>query len=465
MARVIVNHLLLFLQITFLSACSVSLASEELDGEIEQLDEAYQQLANEIYQTGSKSAMRIDELEFLFATYGRLKSQQQLVKARQLIVTNLDTLTAASNSGHPAIVSISDSLLQVNERQLAEKIYRLIENSGNVSNLAYLNFIFAKFYARNGQWHRVKPLLDDTFTDLSGNDVDYAYLLQGNASQHLKEHRKSVDSYRNIPPTSPYYIHAQLNIALASLRQGWVTEASSIINKILPDPPGEARNELVNRIYLVLGYALLQKEYFRDARKAFRSINLDSRYTNRALMGIALTAISQGDYVGGLNAVNALKQKNESDLSSEEAYLLMPHIYEKLNQPLSIEASLAESIDRYKTRLLQLEAVKIMPRDFDKLQLEQPAGVLLFDDMQFDFTQHYPQYLFDNRQNLKQLAGEVSAPELLSRIRALIDRYDHALNEAIVILVEQHMKYINSYLNQSRYALARHYDNQLVEAD
>ncbi len=228
------NRQCLFLLLILLFSYSAGQASEELDNKIEQLDEAYQQLAGDIYQAGDMPATRIDDLDDLFSLYNRLLSQKQLVEARQLIVNNLDTLAATRNSSHPAIVSISDNLLKSNERQLAEKIYSLTEGSGNLANMAYLNFIFAKYYARHRQWHRVKALVDDTFIDLSGDDVDYAYLLQGNALQYLKEHQKSVDSYNNIPASSPYYIHAQLNIALASLRQGWLSEARSILDKILP---------------------------------------------------------------------------------------------------------------------------------------------------------------------------------------------------------------------------------------
>ncbi len=458
------NRQCLFLLLILLFSYSAGQASEELDNKIEQLDEAYQQLAGDIYQAGDMPATRIDDLDDLFALYNRLLSQKQLVEARQLIVNNLDTLAATRNSSHPAIVSISDNLLKSNERQLAEKIYSLTEGSGNLANMAYLNFIFAKYYARHRQWHRVKALVDDTFIDLSGDDVDYAYLLQGNALQYLKEHQKSVDSYNNIPASSPYYIHAQLNIALASLRQGWLSEARSILDKILPASHSATRTELINRVYLVLGYALLQKEYFRDARKAFRSISLNSEYSDRALMGISLAAISQGDYVGGLNAVNALKQKAGTDLSSDEAYLLVPHIYEKLDQTLIIEDSLSESIDRFQTRLLQLGVLKEQARDFDKIQFVQPTGALVLDGISFDFGHHFPQYLLANRHNLSQLAHEVSNPELLDRIKTLIEQYDRLLNEAIATLLDQYIKDINSYLNQARYALARHYDNQLVEA-
>ncbi len=461
MIRGFVSHRCLLLLLSTLCICSGSLAGEELDFKFEKLDEAFQILANDIYQVGAVPIRHINDPDLLFTLYSRQLSQQP-VKAKQLVVSNLDTLSR--NSGHPAIVSLSDSLLKNNERHLAEKIYSLTKESGNPTNTVYLNFTFAKYYARQRQWHRVQQLLKGTFADLSGNDVDYAYLLQGNALQYLKEHRKSVDSYDNIPASSPYSIHALLNIAIANLRQGWITEARLIIEKILHASQNDPRNELTNRIYLILGYALLQKEYFRDARKAFRSIGLNSEYTNRALMGISLAAISQGDYVGGLNAVNALKQKGEQDLSSDEAYLIVPRIYQKLDQPLSIEGSFSESINRYQNRLLQLNALKTRTWNFEIIQLDQQTGDLVLDEIRFNFSQHFPRFLLDNRHNLSHLASGVSAPRLLDRIKTLTRQYDRVLNEAVATLVDQHIRYINSYLNQSRYGLARHYDNRLVGA-
>ncbi len=444
-----------------LPTLSTKAQENRLSIQIDRLDESYQTLANEIYHIKNSAFTGIDDPDVLIERFNQLNAQRKIVSANRLIDSNLQIVIRYADD--PAIVQLTDSLLKQNERQLAEKIYGLIENSGNQSNLPYLDFTFAKYYARHRQWQAVNQLLEDIFTELSGDDVDYAYLLQGSAQQHLKRHRKSVDSYGHIPPSSPYYVHAQLNTALASIRQDWITEARSIIEKIIPVSRGRKNNKLTNRIYLVLGYALLQKEYFRDARKAFRSIDLNSQYTNRALMGISLTAISQGDYVGGLNAVNRLKQKQGQDLSDDEAFLVLPYIYEKLEQPLNIEASFSESIDHYQARLLQLSRLKRRLPDLDNLQLEEPSGDLVLDNIRFDFNRHYPRYLLVNRRNLYLLANEVSRPDLLARISTLSSQYDQALHAAITTLIEQHIGFITSYLNQSRFGLARYYDNHQME--
>lgn len=458
MIRWIFNQKWLIILAISLCTLTSTRADEELEIKIEQLDKAYQALTSEIYQAGIVKSIEINNLDLLAERFNQLKTQGQIVSANQLIYHNLQNFTRYPN--HPAVIQFTDSLLMWNERHLAEKIYGLIQNSGDHSNLPYLNFTFAKHHARHRQWQAVNQLLEDIFTELSGDDVDYAFLLQGSAFQHLKQHRKSVESYNNIPLSSPYYIHAQLNTAIASIRQGWITEARSIIDKIIPISQNRQNSELTNRIYLVLGYALLQKEYYRDARKAFRGIGLDSEYTNRALMGISLTAISQGDYVGGLNAANLLKRKQGQDLSADEAYLVVPYIYEKLEQSLSIEGSLSESIDHYQTRLLQLSTLKHRLLDFDKLQLEEPSGDLVLDNIRFDFSQKFPRYLLTNRHNLSHLAVAISNADHHGKIEALSQQYDRLLTELVSTLIDQRIRFINSYLNQARYGLARHYDKQ-----
>lgn len=448
---------LIILAISFCILTSAR-ADEVLEDRIEQLDEAYQTLAQKIYKAGTAESVNIGDPDSLEERFYQLISQRKIVATNQLIYNNLQTFT--KHPGHSAVVQYIDNLLRKNERRLAEEIYGLIENTGDQTNLPYLNFTFAKYHARHRQWQQVNQLLEDVFTELSGDDVNYAYLLQGSALQHLKQHRKSVDSYSNIPISSPYYSHAQLNIALANIRQGWITEARTTIENIIPISKDRQTHELTNRIYLILGYSLLQKEYYRDARKAFRSISLDSEYANRALMGISLTAISQGDYVGGLNAVIRLKQKQGQDLSDDEAFLVAPYIYEKLEQPLSIEGSFSESIDYYQTRLLQLNALKHQQLDFNQLQLEEKSGDLMLDNIRFNFGQKYPLYLLTNRHNLGRLAATTSTADLVGKIESLSRQYDRLLSEIVISLIDQRIQFINSYLNQARYGLARHYDNQ-----
>ncbi|MCP3690247.1 MAG: hypothetical protein GY784_17730 [Gammaproteobacteria bacterium] len=428
-----------------------------LEAKIELLDEAFQQLAYDFYTGNSNQLDVVDSVAQLSMSFDKLSSQQASVPAYQLVFANLEML--GKNSSDPLIPRLVEHLLSENQRQLAEVIYSQVSDFGDESNLSYLNFVFAKFYARHQQWQRVESLIKDSFDGAIGSNIDYAYLLQGSALQHLKQHRQSIESYDNIPATSAYHIHARLNTALANIRQGWLTEARLIIEPLLANSP-DRTDELTNRIYLFLGYALLQKEYYRDARKAFRQISRDSQYTNQALMGISLAAISQEDYPGSLKTVTVLKQGKGSDLSSDEAYLLAPYIYEKLDQPLNISSSFAESVDHYQSRLLQLSAISNRALDFDTLQLESTTGDLVLDGIRFNFSRQFPDYLFQNREFLSQLQILQNNAEMKAQISALMKQYDQVLTAAVFKLVDQRTQFIKSYLNQSRFGLARHYDNQ-----
>lgn len=447
----------LWLVVSFSSPARADAEEAILEAEIRALDEAFQQLSDDYHRHKFHQAEIIDDIDVLSSTFKRLAADQQSVEAHQLVFTNLPIL--ADNLDHPEIAHLVDGLLNNNQHQLAETIYGLVEDSGDQISQSSLNFVFAKFFAQNRQWQQVIQIIKDSFADLAGNDIDYAYLLQGSSLQHLKQHRQSVESYAYIPSTSPYYIHAQLNTALANIRQGWITEARSIIKSLLSKKT-EKTDELTNRIYLILGYALLQKEYDRDARKAFRQISLDSRYANRALIAISLAAISQDDFIGALSTATALKLRQGKDLSSDEAYLVIPYIYEKLDQPLSIASSFSESIDHYQRRLLRLNMVRNQSFNFDQLQLDAVNGDLVLGENRFDFSRQYPGYVLQNRQYLARLLASSVDKNLTTELEVLIRKYDKVLHTIILNLVDQRIQIITSYLNQSRFGLARHYDSQ-----
>lgn len=447
-----------FLLIVFcLFGINIGLAEQSDHQLVVKLDEDYQQLAGDIYLAQGHQAGLINNLDFLRSEYQKDISQGNLAKANGTLLANLNLFPTQPDNA--LVVSFVDDLLQHNERQLAETIYGRIEAANESGDFSYLNFIFAKYYARQRDWPQVNQLLPQISINLTGEDADYAYLLQGLSRQFLKQHRQSIESYDAISETSAYFVHARLNTALANIRQGWTTEAQSIITKLIPVSRSRENTELTNRMFVVLGYALLQQEFFRDARDAFRNVESDSVHTNRALFGIALSAISLGDLETGLNAVNLLKQRESDDLSRDEAYLLLPYIYERLDQRQLIEDSFSLAINHYQARILELEALKNLPLDYSQIHLED-TGRLILREQEFDFSNQYPPYLLTNRRNLGQLSREINDAEFSLRISRLIEQYDQLLNEIVISLIDQQIAYLNSYLNQARYGLARHYDYQ-----
>lgn len=453
--RVIAIKTLLLVNL-YLSGAICAAAEEVNDQRIQQLDQAYQQLVDDIYRSRSTRSRSFDNIEILWSEFQDHLSRQQRVEGHGLILANLNLF--AGQADHPAIVLIVERLLKHNERQLAETIYGLVEEVRGARH-PYLDYEFAKYYARQRDWLQVSRLLQEVPIDLAREDAEYAYLLQGLSLQFLKQHRQSIESYQAITETSPYYVHARLNTALANIRQGWTIEAQSIISELIPVSRSRNQTELTNRMFVVLGYAMLQQEYFRDARNAFRNVESGSSYAARALFGITLSAVSQGDLVAGLNAVKSLKQRRGHNLSRDEAYLLLPYIHDRLNQPSQIEDSFIDATNHFQSRLLQLQAIANRPVEFDELHLQE-SGKLTLGEQAFDYLKHYPVYLLINTGNLHQLIEEMSDSDSLTRIQDLKTQYDRLINDIVNALVEEQIEIINSYLNQARYGLARHYDNQ-----
>ncbi len=434
------------------------LASHERDTELSQhivqLDDSYQQLVNRYYRLTPDSPESIEGADQLLA---RIMSTSQLrhpLPAIQMLVANLDKLV---KSRDPAIVAkLADFMLRHNQRQLADRIHSAFEASGDEAGSASIRFNQAKYHARLQHWEKVHELLADTFSELSGNNFDHAYLLQGSALQHMKQHRLSMASYANIPDSSEFYVQAQLNTAIASLRQGWVTEARFTISKVIP-VSRDTSPELTDRLNLVLGHALLHKQYYRDAHSAFKQVAQNSRYASKALLGTALTAINQKDYIGGLNVLTTLKSRQENDLSVDEAYLIMPFLYQRLNQPNRTVDSFLDSIDHFQLRLLELNALKSIDQRLDQVRLDRQSGDVLLGKHRFPFSRRYPFYLVTNRQHLSYLSG-MDVPQLKNEIQQLLSEYDETLGLAIADVIDQRRLIYTSYLSQSRYGLARYYD-------
>src|SRR5690625_1254526 len=86
---------------------------------------------------------------------------------------------------------------------------------------------------------------------------------------------------------------AHTNLALTYISQGWWTDAYREIDQLLARP---MENPFHNRLRITKGLSQLQQGFSRDARKTFRSVDRDSRYTGNAWLGIGLAALHLNDH-------------------------------------------------------------------------------------------------------------------------------------------------------------------------
>ena len=227
--------------------CTPLFADNELIiKQVNLLDDNFKALSADFYKASSllaeKRLKTIDDIDELYAEVYRLIDNQQSTTAIQLLYLNVDTIKA--NLEHGAVFKFTELLLEKNEWYFADSLFRRIKDEGDRSLLAEMQFIFAKYHAERFQWPQVNKLLDGVAVQLSADNAAYVNLLNGTALQHQKKHRLAIENYNRVPASSQYYAYAQLNSAIANIRQGWWTDAQTTINDLIKHTDKDTSDEL-----------------------------------------------------------------------------------------------------------------------------------------------------------------------------------------------------------------------------
>jgi hypothetical protein len=109
-----------------------------------------------------------------------------------------------------------------------------------------------------------------------------------------------------------------------------------------------------------------------DATEANASINRVSSsgiFSNRALLGAGWSFVNSGSYREALAPLGVLEQRSMAIPEVQEAVLLVPHVYEKMNLPGRAAEGFISAVDRYDATLDQLETAKQALKGADVLEL------------------------------------------------------------------------------------------------
>jgi hypothetical protein len=255
-------------------------------------------------------------------------------------------------------------------------------------------------------------------------------------------------------------------MAIANIRQGWWTDGHILIEQALAQSESKQQEESLNRLYLTLGYSFLNQEYYRHSRNAFRKVGLRSTYTNKALLGLSLTAANQEDFIGALNAAKILKQQTTYALPVDEAYLLIPYYYEKLQQHTTATSGYTEAVTYYQKRISKIKTLINSPIDVSHyLVKNQQTTSILIENNPINFSQDYPEFILENYIKLHRYPPYLAIldnEELNEEFTQLRDTYENLIKNMIHTILKQRIQHLNSYMDQSRFGLARLYDNNLV---
>lgn len=429
------------------------------------LETDFQTISNRLYTTLSKNITecrdRPKSIKLFNLQLEKLIKQNKNIIGLCLVQNHLPLIH--KNIDNKEIFPIFQFLLDNNNLLLANKLYTKAKNEADQSLISNISFIYARYYLKREKWNKVLQYIAGTYNDLRTEDANLARLFTGIALQKTKKHREAVKIYSKIPLESSYYPAARLNIATAYIRQDWWSDAQIKINDLLKNKKVNTDSEMINRLYLVLGYSLLQKEFYRDSREAFRNIEINSIYFNRALLGIVLTATNQEDFVGALNAINILKSKKEYDLSVDESHLLLPYIYEKLNQNMTAQASYSDAQKYYQERIDNITSIKNMTQHNINAQdiLENSHNYTIKNNI-IDISKHISVDFLINSVQLDKLSiytANITDTLLINKFSTLREKHKKMLLNKFGDIFEQRLTYLKSYMNQSRFGLARLFDN------
>lgn len=344
-------------------------------------------------------------------------------------------------------------LLDNNALINAQTLIKAINRHGDYIVNAQLNYLLADFYFQRKAWPTVLTYLKDNINELPIEQYHHALLITGIALQKQGKHHRAIKSYEKVAVGTKYYAAAQFNMALANIRQGWWTDGHQIISQLLASKQTTGQEKALNRLYITLGYSLLNQAYYRNARKTFQLVGLNSRYSNQALLGIALTAAYQGDYIGALNATRFLKEKQkdkqQDDLPIDESYLLMPFFYEKSQRLATASLGYSQAVSYYQDKISTLTQLIAAPINLASHPIELNNGVSMnINNKHIDLSANYPSYFFTQRQNAEQLKSwqaKLNNPKLSQDLSSIMQAYDVLTVKMVKSIMHNKVAQLSSY--------------------
>jgi hypothetical protein len=372
-----------------------------------------------------------------------------------LVVANMATIQKNTNAKE--VQQVTALTLKYHAVGVAEQILELANSQGDTYAQAKQHFEFAKYEADLNHWDKAIAWLRkiDIANALSKDNGDEANIIVGAALQYRKKHREAITYYANVKQDSPFYSIAQLNTALAYIRQDWWTDAQLTIEQGLAK--AEKNDiEITSRLYTILGFSQLQQGFYRNARESFRNVKIKSIYANRALLGVGMAALNQEDFVGAINAFSQLKTRTENDMSIAQSYLLHAYTLTKIKQNAEASASYTEAIGYHEQKTHFYDSL------LNDIKNTTPATQpMLISKISLAIEKQEPELSLLEAKLiiLSKLNGSSLSQNTLLQINKLYgNTLSVYLSKAADVMTKNQVAF-NDYLNQSRFGLTKLYDS------
>ncbi|MGD8940394.1 MAG: hypothetical protein PVJ72_13500, partial [Gammaproteobacteria bacterium] len=209
-------------------------------------------------------------------------------------------------------------------------------------------------------WDKALPALQSVTDGLQDALLDEKRIMQGIILQQQKRHKEAIKVLSTVPADSDSYIYSQFNIAMSNLRQGWWADAEQTIKGLLSAESAAKKGmsrDLIDRLYIAMGYAQLQRRYFREAEATLAKVSTDGVYAYKAMLGRGLVAAERGEYQQALQIMYGLMDNYSGLLVTEEAHIVVPFLLESIESADITLVYYSKSIHHYNKALQALQPV------------------------------------------------------------------------------------------------------------
>jgi len=169
---------------------------------------------------------------------------------------------------------------------------------------------------------------------------------------------------------SPYAPFLYFNLGVALGKQKDYGRAIKSLEKSAAYADGSSELErLADRSNIVIAYLYDESQDERNATASINRVSTAGIFSNSALLGAGWSFVNSGVYREALAPLGILEQRSMAIPEVQEAVLLVPHVYEKMNLPGRAAEGFISAYDRYEETLDQLEKAREALKGADVLEL------------------------------------------------------------------------------------------------
>ncbi|MBL4607558.1 MAG: hypothetical protein JKY01_06990 [Pseudomonadales bacterium] len=417
-------------------------------------------ISKDVFEYTISNSKNIPELTNIKALKIAVDSTNLKFEAVSLVVKNLSIIKYYIDDVD-ALFFIG-YLLDNNIYWAAKEIFDavLVERDEGLS--AQASYYMGRYFFERKGWEHAAEYLAKGNEYRSDYQASHVNLMLGVSRQQLKKHRESLSFYQKIKPDSDFFRYAQLNTAIALLKQGWWADSYRVIRKTVINSASKKGDEFINRAYLILGYGMLQSEYNKDASEAFKNIEEDSTYAQRAMLGLVFSSMGGDEFSYARNMLALIKRQEHKSLVVDEAYLLDAYVLEQMGMHDRALKEYQQALSYYelKSRLIssllgskqQYSSKIMMAITFNNTRLD-------LNDISFDLGALSESVVSVDYRFLLELEkwgdSKLLPLSINKRLSLLINQHQAAaLNDAGLLLKSRQVS-LQSYESQCRYAVAR----------